>query len=249
MVDAITANQAVSRTDASRTSLVSNFETFLSLLTAQLKNQDPLSPLDSNEFTAQLTQMTGVEQQLLTNDLLTSLLEAQQTAGLNGATNYIGKDATAAWAVTKLEDGAATWSYELGTTATSATLQVLDSSGKVVWQGDAPNKTSGTHDFVWNGKTTAGGQLPDGGVYSLKVVAKNGTTDVASQVLTRGRVTGVEMYDGVPYLTIGHSIVPVSSVIGLEEAATATATTDDDAGDESLAARIADALNPLKLLS
>ena len=249
MVDAVTANQAVSRTDASRTSLISNFETFLSLLTAQLKNQDPLSPLNSNEFTAQLTQMTGVEQQLLTNDLLTSLLEAQQGAGLNGATSYIGKDATAAWAATKLEDGAATWSYELGASASDVKLEVLDATGKVVWTGAAPDKTTGTHDFVWNGKTTAGGQLPDGGVYSLKVTAKNGANTIDSQVLTRGRVTGVEMYDGVPYLTIGSSIVPVSSVIGLEEAATAAAATDDNVDEESLAARIADALNPMKLLS
>lgn len=252
MVDAVTnnttASEAAARANASRTSLASNFETFLSLLTAQLRNQDPLSPLDSNEFTAQLTQMTGVEQQLLTNDLLTSLLAAQQGAGLNGATNYIGKEATAAWAVTKLQDGEASWSYELGASASSAQLQVLDSTGKVVWQGDAPARTSGTHDFTWNGKTTAGGQLPDGGVYSLKVIAKNGTAAVESQVLTRGRVTGVEMYDGVPYLTIGHSIVPVSSVIGLDEIAAPTATADNE-DDESLAARIASAMNPMKLLS
>ncbi|MFC5346234.1 flagellar hook assembly protein FlgD [Brevundimonas staleyi] len=252
MVDAVTtnnvtANQAADRTAASRTSLVSNFETFLSLLTAQLKNQDPLSPLDSNEFTAQLTQMTGVEQQLLTNDLLTSLLAAQQGAGLNGASNYIGKDATAAWAVTKLNEGSATWSYELGASASDVTLAVVDSTGKTVWTGPATDRTTGTHDFVWNGKTTAGVQLPDGGVYTLKVTAKNGTSTVDSQVLTRGRVTGVEMYDGVPYLTIGNSIVPVSSVIGLDEPVAPTTTADAD--DESLAARIASAMNPLNLLS
>ena len=248
MVDAVTATQAAARTETSRTSLVSNFETFLTLLTAQLKNQDPLSPMDSNQFTEQLTQMTGVEQQLLTNDLLTSLLAAQQGAGLNGATNYIGKEATAAWAVTKLDEGKATWSYELGAAASEATLQVLDSTGTVVWTGPAPDRTTGTHDFVWDGKTTAGGQLPDGGIYSLKVAAKNGAATVDSQVLTKGRVTGVEMYDGVPYLTIGNAIVPVSSVIGLDESVVAEAPTDDS-DDESLAARIADAMNPLKLLS
>jgi flagellar basal-body rod modification protein FlgD len=218
MVDAITTTEATTRAASSRTSLVSNFETFLSLLTAQLKNQDPLSPLDSNEFTAQLTQMTGVEQQLLTNDLLTSLLAAQQGGGLGGATSYIGKDATAAFSATRLDEGEARWSYELGASASSATLQVLDSAGKVVWSGPAPERSTGTHDFVWDGKTTAGGQLPDGGVYSLKVIAKNGTADVEGQVLTRGRVTGVELYDGVPYLTIGNAIVPVTSVIGLDEA-------------------------------
>jgi flagellar basal-body rod modification protein FlgD len=217
MVDAITTTEATTRAAASRTSLVSNFETFLQLLTSQLKNQDPLSPLDSNDFTAQLTQMTGVEQQLLTNDLLTSLLAAQQGGGLGGATSYIGKDATAAWSATQLKDGNATWSYELGAAASSATLSVLDGAGKVVWTGDAPARTSGTHDFVWDGKTSAGGQLPDGGVYSLKITAANGASGVDAQVLTRGRVSGVELYDGVPYLTIGRSIVPVSSVIALDE--------------------------------
>lgn len=217
MVDAITAGEATSRTTASRTSLVSNFETFLQLLTAQLKNQDPLSPLDSNEFTAQLTQMTGVEQQLLTNDLLTSLLEAQQGGGLGGATSYIGKEATAAWSATALQDGAATWSYELGASVSSATLQIVNSAGSVVWSGDAPHRTGGTHDFVWDGRSSAGGQLPDGGVYSLKITARNGTSPVDAQVLTRGRVSGVELYDGAPYLTIGRSIVPVSSVIALDE--------------------------------
>ena len=251
MVDAIQATQAAARTETGRASLISNFETFLSLLTAQLKNQDPLSPLDSNEFTAQLTQMTGVEQQLLTNDLLTSLLAAQQGAGLNGATNYIGKEATAAWPVTKLEGGKANWSYELGAAASSVTLQVLDSSGKVVWSGPAPERTSGTHDFVWDGKTTAGGQLPDDGVYTLKVSAKNGTNDVAAQVLTRGRVTGVEMYDGVPYLTIGSSVLPVSSVIALDEspARPPAPPTNSDDDDESLAARLASFANPMKLFS
>lgn len=250
MVDAVTTTEATTRLNTSRTSLVSNFETFLSLLTAQLKNQDPLSPLDSNEFTAQLTQMTGVEQQLLTNDLLTSLLAAQQSGGMTGATAYIGKDVTAAWTATRLEDGEANWSYELAASASSVELQVLDSTGKVVWTGPAPERTEGTHDFVWDGKTTAGGQLADGGVYTLKIVAKNGTANVDSQVLTRGRVTGVELYDGQPYLTIESLIVPLSAVIGVEEATTSTAeTTPDTPEDEGLMASIASALNPLKLLS
>ena len=248
MVDAISTSTANTKVAAGSGMLASNFETFLTLLTAQLRNQDPLSPVDSNQFTAQLTQMAGVEQQLLTNDLLTSLLSAQQGGGLAGASNYIGKDVTAVWAADKLTDGKASWEYELGSNATAATLQVLDSSGKVVWSGPAPDLKEGQHAFTWDGKTTAGGQLEDGGIYTLKVSsAVNGSGPVASQVLTTGQVTGVEMYDGVPYLTIGNSIVPVSAVIGLDEHVTAETATDDD--EESLAARIASALNPLKLLS
>jgi flagellar basal-body rod modification protein FlgD len=220
MVDAVT-NNATARINSGSSMLASNFETFLSLLTAQLKNQDPLSPVDSNQFTAQLTQMAGVEQQLLTNDLLKGLLAAQQGAGLSGAANYIGRDATAVWSATKFTtEDKATWSYELATNAGTAKLQVLDGAGKVVWEGDAPDKTEGVHDFTWNGTSTTGSPAQDGKVYTLKVVAKtNSGQDVDAQVLTRGRISGVEMYDGQPYLTIGNSILPLSSVIALEEAA------------------------------
>ncbi len=198
--------------------LASNFETFLALLTSQLKNQDPLSPVDSNQFTAQLTQMAGVEQQLLTNDLLKSLVEAQGGGGLGQAATYIGKEATAAWSATRMADGEATWSYELGSNAATATLQVLDGTGKVVWSGDAPAKTTGMHEFTWDGEATTGNDGQDGQVYSLKIVAKDAAgSAVDAQVLTRGRISGVEMYDGEAYLTIGESIVPLSTIIALEE--------------------------------
>ncbi|WP_313575383.1 flagellar hook capping FlgD N-terminal domain-containing protein [Brevundimonas sp.] len=246
MVDAVSTNNAAGRVNTGGQMLASNFQTFLSLLTTQLKNQDPLSPVDSNEFTAQLTQMAGVEQQLLTNDLLTGLLKAQQGDGLTGAAQYIGKDATAVWAATRFEDGEANWSYELAADATDATLQVLDASGKVVWSGPAPDKTNGMHDFKWDGKTTGGGQVDDGGVYTLKVVAKDGAGKaVDSQVLIRGRVTGVEMYDNTPFVIIGKSIMPVSSLIALEEQK-AAAKPEDDAG---AASALASKLNPFNLLS
>ncbi|MFW2342580.1 flagellar hook assembly protein FlgD [Brevundimonas sp.] len=250
MVDAITTTAAAGRIGAGTTSLFSNFETFLSLLTAQLRNQDPLSPVDSNEFTGQLTQMAGVEQQLLTNDLLTSLLSAQQGTGLNTAATYIGKDATAVWSATRIENGEASWSYELAGEAADVTLQVVDGSGRTVWSGPAPDKTDGVHDFTWNGQTTGGGQVEDGGVYTLKVVAKDGSgADVDSQVLIRGRISGVELYDGQPYLTVGTSILPLSSVIALQQANEAATTPSDPADDESLLASVASAFNPLKYLS
>ena len=211
MVDAVTSNSATSRINAGSTMLASNFETFLSLLTAQLRNQDPLSPVDSNQFTAQLTQMAGVEQQLLTNELLKSMLSAQGVGGLNEAATYIGKEATAVWSATKVEDGQATWSYELGANATNARLQVLNSAGQVVWEGDAPNKTTGVHDFTWEDGA-------EDGVYTLKITATDASgKPLDAQVLTRGRISGVEMYDGEAYLTVGKSIVPLSTVIALEE--------------------------------
>ena len=253
MVDSVanTTSSATNRIGAGSTMLASNFETFLTLLTSQLKNQDPLSPVDSNQFTAQLTQMAGVEQQLLTNDLLKGLLAAQGGGDLAGAATYIGKEATAVWSATKLTGGEATWSYELAANATSARLEVLDGAGKVVWSGDAPDRTTGVHDFTWDGKATSGNDGQDGQVYSLRVVAKDAAGGaVDSQVLTRGRITGVEMYDGEPYLTVGNSILPLSTVIALEEArAAATPPPANDDSEEGLMAAIASSLNPMKLFS
>ena len=223
MVDAVSTNTANTKINSGQSMLASNFETFLSLLTAQLKNQDPLSPVDSNEFTAQLTQMAGVEQQLMTNSLLTSLLQGQESGGMAQAAGYIGRDATAVWAATELKDGKAGWSYELASNANKVTLSVVDSSGKTVWTGDAPDKTTGIHDFTWDGKTTGGGQVDDGGVYTLKITATDASGGtVTSQALIRGEVTGVELYAGVPYVTIGNAIMPLSSLISLQQKAAAT---------------------------
>ena len=91
--------------DSSRSRLADSEQTFLSLLTTQLKNQDPLSPLDSNEFTAQIVQMTGVEQQLMTNDLL-KMLVGMSDGGLSGSVNLIGKAVTAETSQAMLADGA-----------------------------------------------------------------------------------------------------------------------------------------------
>lgn len=253
MVDSVTSTttNATGRIGAGSTLLASNFETFLTLLTSQLKNQDPLSPVDSNQFTAQLTQMAGVEQQLLTNDLLKGLLEAQGGGGLAGAATYIGRDATATWSATKFTGGEATWSYELASNAASATLQVLDGSGNVVWSGDAPDRTTGVHDFTWNGAAASGVGGQDGQVYSLKIVARDAAGGaIDSQVLTRGRITGVEMYDSEPYLTVGNSILPLSTVIALEEARTAgTTPAANDGGKQGLPASLASSFNPLKPFS
>src|SRR5215475_4984650 len=94
MVDAVSSAAASQDTAAlGRARLAENFDTFLSLLTTQLKNQDPLSPLDTNQFTQQLTQMTGVEQQLLGNQLLQQLVNEQ--GGMSQAAALIGKVVTA----------------------------------------------------------------------------------------------------------------------------------------------------------
>lgn len=270
MTTAVSMAGAGDQIASGRATLAQNYETFLKLLTSQLKNQDPLSPVDSNQFTAQLVQMAGVEQQLLTNDLLRSLV-GQGDAGLTGAVQYIGKEVTAAGSSVRLNDGAATWSYELARNAADATLEVLNGQGQVVWSGPAPALSEGVHDFTWDGRNSDGAQLPDGGVYTLRLTAAGATgSPVDSQVLIRGRVTAVELYDGVPYVTVGGAILPLSQVISVAEpgAAPTPAPGEDDGDGDGLGgaamaavrgaadllnpmdelAALARAINPLKLL-
>src|SRR6187549_3297985 len=101
-VDSVTNTTAVSGTGRAR--LAENFDTFLSLLTTQLKNQDPLAPMDSTQFTQQLVQMTGVEQQLLTNDLLEKLV-SNTGSGISTAVSLIGKEVRAESADAGLKGG------------------------------------------------------------------------------------------------------------------------------------------------
>lgn len=216
------AASAGATVERSRASLAQNFETFLSLLTAQLKNQDPLSPMDSNQFTSQLTEMTGVEQQLLTNELLTKLVNGDGSAVQDGVA-YVGKTVTASWPTVKMQDGKASWNYELAGDATEVTLTVVNEFGRPVWSGPAPAKSGGEHAFTWDGKDSSGTQLTSG-TYSLKVTAKGANdTTIGSQVLVRGVATGVELYDGEAYLTVGNAIVPLAQVIGVTTTPTQTA--------------------------
>src|SRR5215216_3542616 len=129
MVDAVAPPATAAATDTGalgRARLAENFDTFLSLLTTQLKNQDPLSPLDSNQFTQQLVQMTGVEQQLLTNDLLKKLV-GNTASGVATAVSLIGKEVRADADVSALANGKADWLYKLDRPASDVKLEILDS--------------------------------------------------------------------------------------------------------------------------
>src|SRR5580704_15030099 len=126
-----TGTAATSTTSAINNSLASladNSQTFLTLLTTQLKNQDPLSPLDTNQFTQQLTQMTGVEQQLLSNQLLQQLVTQNQGSGLTAGVGLIGKTVTANDATSTLQGGSATWEFALASPPSSLKASVFDSS-------------------------------------------------------------------------------------------------------------------------
>ena len=230
MVDAVSASNAASATG--RTRLAENFDTFLTLLTTQLKNQDPLSPMDSTQFTQQLVQMTGVEQQLLTNDLLEKLV-SNTGSGVATAVSLIGKEVRADADLAALSGGKAEWVYKLDRAATDVKVEVLDSKGRIVQTIAPTDNAAGEHTFKWDGKT-AGGSTASDGVYSLRVTAKDSSgATVPTGVVSQGIVTGVQQVDGQTLVTINGAQIPWEKITLIREAPktpteTETASTGND---------------------
>ena len=192
-------------------SLAGDQQTFLTLLTAQLKNQDPLSPVDSNQFTQQLVAMTGVQQQITTNTLLQQLVNNQ--SGFADPVSLIGKTATASSPDATLQGGQANWLFSLGGTAANATLKVLDANGNVVAQSAAGSLSPGEQSFNWNGQNLLGVQQSDGGTYTLQVTATDASgAAVTSQVYQRGVVTSIQENNGTPLVGLNNGYVPLSSI-------------------------------------
>lgn len=196
--------------------LADNFETFLTLLTTQLKNQDPLEPLDSNEFTAQLVQFTSVEQSIQTNQLLESLVALQSSNSANAAVSYLGKEVTAEGMSSRLSDGSASWNYSLPFAASETKLTITDVLGRAVYTTDG-EIGDGDHRFTWDGNDANGSPLPDG-TYNLVVTA----TDVlGNEIETATEVTGivrsVSFQNGFPILDIDGVDVSLGDVLAIVE--------------------------------
>ena len=208
--------QAISAADSSGKKLAKEFDNFLILLTTQLQNQDPLEPLDSNEFTAQLVRFTNVEQAISQNKKLEQLVELFQASEGAAAVNYLGKDIEAIGTEAELKNGPALWAYELAKPSEATTVLVKNSAGDVVFSigGDTSSLKQG---FVWDGKTTGGFDAPDG-VYEIEVVATDikGAT-VPVQTTVGGIVTGVENLNGQQMLAIGGAKVSINNVLAVTQ--------------------------------
>lgn len=204
---------------ASNSSIAGNFDQFLQLLTTQLKNQSPLDPLDTNQFTEQLVQFAGVEQQLKTNETLSTLLSINMATTATNAVAYIGSTITADGASSQLKNGKAEWSINAAKGGT-ATITIKDKNGSVV-NTMTRNLVAGDQKFTWDGKTSIGGTASDG-EYQITVDA----VDVNGQPVTtktqiKGIVDGVDFNGLIPVLKIGDvsvAIDKVKSVVRNEEA-------------------------------
>ncbi len=172
-----TASQSASDT----ASLANNFDTFLTLLTAQLQNQDPLAPMDSTQFT-----------QIRTNQQMESLVGQFQAASASAALSYLGKDAIVEADETYLAGGEANWAYVLPDGgADSVKITVRDSAGRAVYTTEDLPITEGEHLFTWNGVKTNGETAADG-VYTLDIEARMDGEDVDTLVRVRETIMGVD---------------------------------------------------------
>jgi flagellar basal-body rod modification protein FlgD len=211
-VGAIATNTAQAQ---SKTALSGNFDTFLRLLTTQLQHQDPLEPLDATKFTEQLVSYSQVEQQINTNDNLSTLIALTKAAAGANAVTYLGKTALTAGPVTSLDNDTASWRYTLGRDAAATQLIIKDATGRAV-RTLTGERGVGIHDFIWDGRNEAGTQLP-AGAYTLSVVATaSDGSNVPATVAGVGFIKEVDMSAGEPLLTVGGRKVRLAEVIGLK---------------------------------
>jgi len=210
---------AVSQATADRTALGGNLDTFLQLLITQLQNQDPLDPVDTNQFTQQLVQFTEAEQTIKTNQNLEKLINVSAASTITNVVGYIGKEVTGSGAISDLQNGVATWQYSTPAASDDALFTVSDSDGNIVF---AQNQSiaAGAGTFVWNGQTSGGGIAPAGS-YQLSLRAKDlaGNLLDASTSFT-GIVDGVDMSGSEVVLTSGNRTIKLDEVTSIRSPTT-----------------------------
>jgi flagellar basal-body rod modification protein FlgD len=220
-INGFAATSNTSATDSATKSLTETFDNFLTLLTKQLQYQDPLSPMDTNEFTSQLVQYTEVEQSIDTNQKLEDLLALQNSNQAMAAMSFLGTTIEAESNAINLSDGSATFEYEMDSATTATTISILDSNGKLVRvvQGES---AAGTHSYTWDGTDGNGIALEDG-VYTIQVTGSD-LDDESVDITTRavGKVSGVEVRNGQVLLSIGALQIPLEDVHAVRQSGETT---------------------------
>ena len=182
------------------TGIADNFQTFLTLLTTQLQNQNPLDPLDTNQFTQQLVQFAGVEQQLKSNDQLKSLIAIEKSAQATQALIYVGNTVAVDGSTTQF-DGSATWNLK-APKGTNATVTITNSTGQTVYSGNF-TLTNGNSSFVWDGKGNDGTQYPAGDYKLTATGTDSSGKDAAIASEVQGVVDSVDLTATPALLSIG----------------------------------------------
>lgn len=206
-----TQNQAQGQSSAAQ--LNSDFDTFLKLLTTQMQHQDPLDPVESQEFTNQLVAFSGVEQQIRTNEQLENLVTLQVLGMTSLGLGFIGLDVEIAGEFAEFDgESPMEFGYTLPEAATENTITIKDSEGNVVYTADGELGT-GAHNFTWNGLNDLGQQV-GAGTYQIEIAAFNGEEEALNVPTTvQGHVDGIEAGEyGEIMLIIGDQKISVTDV-------------------------------------
>ena len=201
--------------------LAGNYNTFLTLLTTQLQNQDPLSPLDSNQFTQQLVEFSSVEQQVNMNANLQTLISLQQTSEATSAMQFLGSDVTLNGSTATLAaNSPATWSLNSPSPATG-TVTITSSTGQTAYNGTV-SLNAGANTYSWNGQGSNGITWP-AGQYTMAITA-NGANGQAVTVSTQiqGTVSGVNVSQNPPQITVGGQSYPLSAIQSINSSSSST---------------------------
>src|SRR6266850_3053662 len=196
-----TPTATATATGIDKSTIAGNFNTFLQLLTTQLKNQNPLDPLDTNQFTQQLVSFAQVEQQLKANDQLKALVALQQTAQTTQALTFVGATVTVDGASAKLANHQAQWSFTAAKPST-ASITISSETGETAYSGTFTMQ-AGTQQFAWDGHGVDGRLWPDGN-YKISVTAKDASGQItAVSTEATGVVDSVDLTQNPPMLSIG----------------------------------------------
>ena len=210
MIPALAASAAATAGGTAIKALSGNLQDFLGLLMTQLKNQDPTSPLDTNQFTSQLVEFASVEQQINQNSSLTKLIELTQGNAVLQSAEMVGKQVEVASDWLALQDGLGALSFSTAA-AQPVRVSVLNEAGVAVHEADLASKP-GANTWAWDGRDGAGRQLPDG-AYRVAVTTEG--VDGPAQALpfsVLATATGVQRNDGGMQLQLGALSVNMSAV-------------------------------------
>jgi flagellar basal-body rod modification protein FlgD len=192
-------------------SLGSNFNDFLNLLMTQVQNQDPTQPMDSSQFTTELVQFTGVQQQVATNTSLNQLISMQQTSQVLQSSSLVGHVATVSSNEIALQSGTGTLTFN-GTAGQTVAVSVVNASGQPI-QDATVTAVGGANSWTWNGTDNNGNPVPDG-AYRVAVETEpaGGGAAVAIPFSVVGTATGVSTSGSTTMLNLGLLQVPLSAM-------------------------------------
>jgi flagellar basal-body rod modification protein FlgD len=188
-------------------------DAFLYMFISQLRAQDPLNPMESTEFTAQLAQFSSLEQLSNVNANLEFLQLYQASINNSQAVGFIGKTISALGNSTRVADGVADQiHFELEHNANDVLVHIYDSGGNLLKTIDSGALNAGEHSVEWDGTDNEGNQVPDG-TYTFEVVATNTEGNpINAKTYITVLVSGVSFKDGTTYLLAGDQEIAIGSV-------------------------------------